>query len=337
MGGVLERLHLGIADPRVPRRAARRERAQPGAGALALAKAGSAALVDAVNELNDQQNKSANAILKQFNAGERRSSSPAQSPAQPVAGQLGGPAATGPAQRRSGAGRRSMRTRPSTTRRRSKRTRSSAAYSGVFNPTAINSQIIQTAGPPKATGSNRRSTLEAGVLIGLVAGGLLGLGLAVWIDLRARQGAMTGAPPTPAAPALREPVVDRPAVREHLPAATWLLSFAIAAEIFSGNWGNPRRPRRARPGPPRARPRWPSSSVGCARSPIARCASGRSTSCSCSPPPSPPRRRSPPTRSTCRAPGSRCWTASGSSPSSCSAWRRWCSVRPANGDSSSAC
>ncbi len=49
---------------------------------------------------------------------------------------------------------------------------------------------------------------------------------------------MTSAPPTPAAPALREPVVDRPAVREHLPAATWLLSFAIAAEIFSGNWGN---------------------------------------------------------------------------------------------------
>ena len=48
---------------------------------------------------------------------------------------------------------------------------------------------------------------------------------------------MTSAPPTPAAPALREPVVDRPAVREHLPAATCLLSFAIAAEIFSGNWG----------------------------------------------------------------------------------------------------
>jgi hypothetical protein len=28
--------------------------------------------------------------------------------------------------------------------------------------------------------------LEAGLLIGLVAGGLIGLGLAVWIDLRAR-------------------------------------------------------------------------------------------------------------------------------------------------------
>jgi ferric-dicitrate binding protein FerR (iron transport regulator) len=61
------------------------------------------------------------------------------------------------------------------------------AYSGVYQPTAINSQIIQSAGPPKDMGSNRRSTLEAGVLIGLVAGGLLGLGLAVWIDLRARQ------------------------------------------------------------------------------------------------------------------------------------------------------
>jgi hypothetical protein len=57
----------------------------------------------------------------------------------------------------------------------------------VYQPTAINSQIIQSAGPPKDMGNNRRSTLEAGVLIGLVAGGLLGLGLAVWIDLRARQ------------------------------------------------------------------------------------------------------------------------------------------------------
>ena len=67
---------------------------------------------------------------------------------------------------------------------------------------------------------------------------------------------MTSAPPTPAAPALREPAVDRPAVREHLPAATWLLSFAIAAEIFSGNWGDFGVPA-ARPGPPRARPAGP--------------------------------------------------------------------------------
>jgi putative inorganic carbon (hco3(-)) transporter len=49
---------------------------------------------------------------------------------------------------------------------------------------------------------------------------------------------MTGAPPKElAAPALREPGVEGRAVHEHLPAATWLLSFAIAAEIFSGNWG----------------------------------------------------------------------------------------------------
>jgi O-antigen ligase len=48
---------------------------------------------------------------------------------------------------------------------------------------------------------------------------------------------MTGAPPAAAAPALREPAVDGHAVRERLPAATWLLTFAIAAEIFSGNWG----------------------------------------------------------------------------------------------------
>jgi O-antigen ligase len=48
---------------------------------------------------------------------------------------------------------------------------------------------------------------------------------------------MTGAPPAAAAPVQRTSEVDDRPVREHLPAATWLLSFAIAAEIFSGNWG----------------------------------------------------------------------------------------------------
>ena len=113
------------------------------------------------------------------------------------------------------------------------------AFSGVFDPTAINSQIIQPAGAPQATGRQpASSTIEAGVLIGLVAGGLLGLGLAVWIDLRARKRAMTGAPPAAATPALRgTPPSNRHPVPRALPAATWLLSFAIAAEIFSGNWG----------------------------------------------------------------------------------------------------
>jgi O-antigen ligase len=48
---------------------------------------------------------------------------------------------------------------------------------------------------------------------------------------------MTGAAPAAAVPALRGSDADDHPGREHLPAATWLLSFAIAAEIFSGNWG----------------------------------------------------------------------------------------------------
>jgi putative inorganic carbon (hco3(-)) transporter len=49
---------------------------------------------------------------------------------------------------------------------------------------------------------------------------------------------MTGAPSSAAATALGSAAVDQSSEREPLPAATWLLSFAIAAEIFSGNWGN---------------------------------------------------------------------------------------------------
>ena len=59
-------------------------------------------------------------------------------------------------------------------------------FRGVYNPTAINTQILQSVGPPEATGNNRKSTLEASLLVGLVVGLLIGLGLASLIDLRAR-------------------------------------------------------------------------------------------------------------------------------------------------------
>ena len=61
-----------------------------------------------------------------------------------------------------------------------------AAYNGVFSPTALNSQVLQRVGAVSTAGNNRKSTLEIGVLVGLVVGGFLGLGLAVWIDVRAR-------------------------------------------------------------------------------------------------------------------------------------------------------
>jgi uncharacterized protein involved in exopolysaccharide biosynthesis len=155
--------------------------------AIALSKAGSAALVDAVNKLNDDQNKSADAILKQYEAANQIRLA-AQSQVNQLQGQYNAQAAAG-------AGAAALNTLQTQIEAAQSKVDSAnvktqalqAAYEGVFNPTTINTQIIQPAGAPKATGSNRRSTLEAGVLIGLVAGGLLGLGLAVWIDLRARQ------------------------------------------------------------------------------------------------------------------------------------------------------
>jgi capsular polysaccharide biosynthesis protein len=147
--------------------------------ALALAKAGTAALIDAVGQLNTQQNKSADQIKQQYQdadlvlieaqnqlAGLRNQY--AANPSAAVQSQIDAAQA----------------------KVDSESIKVSAledTYKGVFQPTEINSQILQTVGAPQATGSNRRSTLEAGVLVGLVVGGLLGLGLAVWIDLRARK------------------------------------------------------------------------------------------------------------------------------------------------------
>ena len=151
--------------------------------ALALAKAGSQALVAAVNKLNEQQNQSAKKILDQFNA--------ANQIVIDTQAQLNQLQATLAAQT-TAAGADQVQTQINAAQAKHDTAKVEAdaladAYSGVYQPTAINSQIIQSAGPPKDTGNNRRSTLEAGVLIGLVAGGLLGLGLAVWIDLRARK------------------------------------------------------------------------------------------------------------------------------------------------------
>jgi hypothetical protein len=95
---------------------------------------------------------------------------------------------------------------------------------------------------------------------------------------------MTGAPPVAAAPAHRAPAADEHPARERLPAATWLLSFAIAAEIFSGNWGVI--------GIPAALDRvflvlgLVALVLGGVRSPTARCVCAPSTSCCCWPPPS---------------------------------------------------
>jgi capsular polysaccharide biosynthesis protein len=151
--------------------------------AIALAKAGSAALVDAVNKLNEQQNQSAKKILDQFNAANQ-----IVIDTQAQLNQLQPSLAA----QTTAAGAAQVQDQINAAQAKHDTAKVQAdalneAYSGVYQPTAINSQIIQSAGPPKDMGSNRRSTLEAGVLIGLVAGGLLGLGLAVWIDLRARQ------------------------------------------------------------------------------------------------------------------------------------------------------
>ena len=141
--------------------------------------------MDAVNKLNDQQNKSADAILKQYNA-RTRSTSPRRAKLNQLQ------ASTTPRPRRAPAPplnplQTQIEAAQSKVDSANVKTEALQSAYKACSTHRINSQIIQPAGAPKATGSNRRSTLEAGVLIGLVAGGLLGLGLAVWIDLRARQ------------------------------------------------------------------------------------------------------------------------------------------------------
>jgi capsular polysaccharide biosynthesis protein len=157
--------------------------------AVALAKAGSAALIDAVNTLNEQQGKAADDLLKQYQDADRvliAAQINVNSLRQQYAAQLNGGAAAATLD--------DLQTKVNVAQTevdaaQVKKDALAATYNGVFSPTALNSQILQRVGTAAATGNNRKSTLEMGVLVGLVLGGLLGLGLAVWIDLRARTSA----------------------------------------------------------------------------------------------------------------------------------------------------
>ena len=146
--------------------------------AIALARAGSAALVAAVDDLNEQQNKSSEDLLEQYRAAAKLQ---IEATSRLVLLQAAAGANPTPGQQ--------DQINAAETEVAAAKVKADAldeAFKGTFNPSAINTQVIQPAGAPTATGDNRKSTIQAGVLIGLVAGGLLGLGLAMWIDLRAR-------------------------------------------------------------------------------------------------------------------------------------------------------
>ena len=154
--------------------------------AVALAKAGSAALIDAVNTLNQQQSKSTDDLLKQYQDADRvliADTINLNSLKGQYTTQLNGGAAASTLD--------DLQTKVNVAQTevdaaQVKKDALAATYNGVFSPTALNSQVLQRVGTATATGNNRKSTLEVGVLVGLVVGGLLGLGLAVGIDLRAR-------------------------------------------------------------------------------------------------------------------------------------------------------
>ncbi len=157
--------------------------------ALAITKAASKALVAAVDRLNEDHNKSADALLKQYEAADLALVA-AQVQLQDLKTQLAQAQAAG----RAAAALSDLQQQVNAAQtvvdgNQVKVTALSDAYSGVFNPTAINTQVLQVIGPPIATGSDRKSTLEMGLLVGLVAGSLFGLGLAALIDLRARRAA----------------------------------------------------------------------------------------------------------------------------------------------------
>jgi hypothetical protein len=150
--------------------------------AAAIADAGSRALVEAVNALNQEQSASADALLNQYEETDRELLV-AQTNLDGLKQQVSGVSGTA----LDNIQKQINLAQSQVDGLQVKLDALSSAYNGVYNPSKINTQVVQRVGDAEQTGSNRTRMIELGALVGLVAAGLLGLGVAVWLDLQARK------------------------------------------------------------------------------------------------------------------------------------------------------
>jgi hypothetical protein len=147
-----------------------------------IADAGSRALVEAVNTLNQEQSASAEALLNQYEETDRELLV-AQANLDTLRQQLSGASGTA----LDNIQKQINLAQSQVDGLQVQLAALSSAYNGVYNPAKINTQVVQRVGDAEQTGSNRTRTIELGALVGLVAGALIGLGLAVWLDVQARK------------------------------------------------------------------------------------------------------------------------------------------------------
>jgi capsular polysaccharide biosynthesis protein len=148
--------------------------------AVAIANAGAGALVKAVNTLNTEQLQSSHQLLDRYRKADDALLRDQQT-LKSLQNQLNQQGANAPrsledqivaAQTAVDADRLDVNSLASD-------------YEGTLSPGRLNEQVVQRVGKADATGNDRMAFLEIALLVGLVAGVLVGIALAALIDARA--------------------------------------------------------------------------------------------------------------------------------------------------------
>jgi hypothetical protein len=147
--------------------------------AVALANAGSAALVIAVNQLNEQQSKASSQLLQRYAQADQVLLDNTRTLTNLEQQQAASP--TDPHLLQQVVSEQTV-----VDSDKVQLDAIAADYAATSSPSSINEQLVQPVGPASATGSDRKTFLEIALLAALVVGFIVGTAAAVFIDLRLR-------------------------------------------------------------------------------------------------------------------------------------------------------
>ena len=147
--------------------------------AVALANAGSTALVNAVNKLNEQQSKASSDLLQRYQLADQVLLNDTHTLTSLQQQQAGNPTSPSLAQQ-------VVAAQTVVDSDKVKVDALATDYQGTSTPSQLNEQLVQPVGHAKPTGSDRKTFLEIALLVGLVLGFAVGTGIGVIVDLRRR-------------------------------------------------------------------------------------------------------------------------------------------------------
>ena len=148
-------------------------------GAVAIANAGAASLVDAVNELNGKQLKSAQQLLDQYRQADNTLVRDQQT-LKSLQDRLAKEGDSAPQSLKD----QVLAAQTAVDADQLNVNAIASDYEGAISPGQLNEQVVQRVGGASETGNDRNSVLQIALVVGLVAGLLVGVGVATLLESR---------------------------------------------------------------------------------------------------------------------------------------------------------